>query len=177
MIEFKLPKGPCRVGNKELVRELTQAGWRLVAMTTGQEVVTLRKRELSARQIQNRNDNGYTGLIPDEVASQEAVADAVLFVLQQDEESALAESTKAAEAMEWQRSQAVSDLAVERAAHDETKRALETRRQNQEGLERLQKRAEEARLTAEQRLRRMETDLGKLRAAVGELKVKEILGS
>lgn len=153
------------VGEFELQR-VTQEGWVLLAIVTEQQTTS------TTEQVPNSGQYGGT------IGIQKTMLQTITrYVVGRDEESALGAmkaEVLAAQEKARENSRALEDLA---ASEKKLKESKEQHAAAEGMLDKLREVREGEARQREQAVRKYERDIGKLRAALGDIRMKEILGT
>lgn len=172
MIEIKLPPGLVRVVRGHEVDQLSGYGWKLVAMTTDEVPIELKKKE------KEKDRQGYPSIYSmlTEIASEEAKGAVTLFVMMKDETSTIGSMQSQIDSLEYQ----LSDLLKKHGdivnEAEISKKSIEERDRKISHLNEMYQIADKDRNELIRRMNSIESDLGKVREAIGNNKMKEILG-
>lgn len=165
IVKFDSEPGVYKTCDQNQLEFFTSAGWQLVAMYTVESALAVPEQQIG-------QGNGYTRTMQ---TTRAMPYTNICFVVRKGEQSALADAQKEALAAQEARDKAVQE-------HDDTKKAY---KQSEQEVARL-KQAVETRELALKVARadkehiqtcytKMEQGLAKIRNAIGELKMKEIL--
>lgn len=173
MIEIDLPPGLVRVVKQEEVAGLSCYGWRLVAMTTSDVALELKKKKEKPRDRDGRFQE-YCTLT--DISSEETRGSVALFVMWKDEKSVIASMSAQIDAFGFQ---ITDSMKTAREMTRELEKANEMIREKDGeivDLSRMYKNADNDRKEFACRMNVIEADLDKVRKSIGDAKMKEITG-
>lgn len=182
-----MEKGVFKIANEHEVETLTRGGWELDEILEEDQIATV-DETMSPQDVVLQLDNmqkAYSygqqpylnGMpVPNGVKRRMVVVRAKRYVMRQSEQSAVAAAEKRAEEAIARRSEA-------RSAHSTVQKELETAKalaaKHEERIAQLTHDVKVYRDEAQQQRdakRQMEQDIGKVRQAVGDLRMREIIG-